>query len=286
MMLGTGRIILVAHLALSTGVVAGISQMDVAAGPGMVETGVDDSAFTQVNVQKSGGNFGGKVMELTRGGRGLRKTSWNSSRFVDKEYNNFLIKYAKTALIFTFSMFFLVFPTALTFQILSSVVISYPYSSLRINVCSLDQYQKIWSYFVRPFLLSSSLTGLGAFLNYGVWIFLSLNSIYFSFVLLASSTIMFRVLAASVVVSQLFFLVLNTLISLESKYVQDYVNIPNSTDSSASHHMHKYLMTFFVQVYIVGFILLNLLPVIQLLRSEKWLERNLKIVFFFLDLFF
>lgn len=295
-MLGAGRIILVAHLVLSTGAVTGISQMDVAA-TGMVETRVDDSSFTEI-----GGNLAEEArgMELTRV-REL-KTSSRTSWFVDKKYNQFVIKYTPV-LILNLSMVFFVVPTFLIIHIVVCFQQPDQYDTI---FPSTDIYQKVLSYFMSPFLISKKETDYfgtklewdgkdfvdvpikrgthkPTFANYVRMIFLSLNFILFSTVLLASSNIMFRVLAACVAASQLFFLFLNALIHFSPDYVRKYVEI--TKDGYVSNLIHKILMPIFSIFYAPGFILLNLIPVIQLIHTVKWLRKNLNAFFSILKLF-
>lgn len=239
-------------------------------------------------------------MELTRV-RELQ-TSSRASRFVDKKYNQFVIKHT-LVLLLNISMVFFVVPTVLIIHIVVCFQQPDQYDTI---FPSTNKYQKVLSYLMSPFLISKKETDyfgtklrmegdkfvedpikLGThkptFANYVRMIFLSLNFILFSTVLLASSNIMFRVLAACVVASQLFFLFLNALIHFSPDYVRKYVEITN--DGYVSNLIHKVLMPIFSLFYAPGFILLNLIPVIQLIHTVEWLRKNINDIFLILELF-
>jgi len=269
------------------------------------------------------GTAGGtQELKITISRTTVRTTSlWWRSWFVDEEYNKFVVKHAASLLVFKISMILFITPAVFLLQACS--VLSSPHQYDNIFETHEDKSERIVSYFMTPFLISKDAddmeidashaeTGKPSkkkfalafqnFLNAVRMIFCSFNLIIFSIVLVVSQNVLFTVLAAYGVMSQLFFIILNALFYYFPNYVRTYVEIWYDYDydddedddgnqdvveydySDLSNFIHKFIMTTSVVIYGMAFVVLILLPVIQVMYADASLQQTLKPLLLFLGL--
>jgi hypothetical protein len=252
------RIILLAHLALFAGAVLDISEMNVAAA-GMVATRVEDSSLMK--------SFeSGEISEHAQGmtlkhRRQLNKSDINclKEKYIRFIHNNTLVFYSHIGFSFL--------PVPLY---ISGVFLLKPDSYGNIFPMD-DPFHKLLAYMMSPFLFVSKSFSLFYIYDYVQMTFLSFNLIHFSTVFLWSSTKLFRIIAACVITSQLFFVVLNVLIRFSPDYIEDFVG---KTSGPVPNLLHRILIVVSILVYLSGWVVLTIKPMFTKNPIDKTISKD------------
>lgn len=248
------RIILVAHLVLSTGAVTDSGERNVAAA-GMVTTRVDDSSLTE----------SGEISERALGIKLKRRRQLKKSKI---EYFDKYLKLVNNNPILRYShLFFWLLPLPIYISGIF-MINSESYGNI-FPTDDIFDFHKALANAMSPFLFSSTKedSSLSVY-DYVQLIFLSLNLIHFSFVFVNSSSNSFRIVAACAIASQLFFIILNALIRFSPDYIKEYVEKKNDGLTMANL-LHRTLIVVSLLVYVSGWFYLTFIGMMARDPNDK-----------------